>query len=272
MRSGILSLLLAVSFAAHAAKPVPNPRFGVDVKEDAEKLPPSYRGHDCRSVLTALGKAKLSKDEFETTSAFNDRMRAFERTTSVPGIREGSLVAAVRNIDAEAISYDADAGILSVPVGHLPIPTSSLGRAKVGFIADRKITKSKNYTASNAFGKTVRVSSRQESVCAIGFTNMYYELGKGVEHISISSTPDEARRSKANLSVLYLGRLTQPYVEDLSYYSKATIDDPTELTLAGGILVAEIRETVVFDNRSGKVLHRTKDYGEKWITESDIKK
>lgn len=272
MRTTILSLFLVLPFVAHAAKPPLNNPYGVSAQSDAEKLPPGYLGHNCRAVLSALQKANLSKDEFETTDAFNERVRDFGRSSTVPGIREGSLLAAVRNIDGELVSYNADSGRLAVPIGQLSLPTTSPGRATVGYIADRKTTKAKTFPASNAFGKKVMVHSRQENVCAIGFTNMYREYGKGVEHVSISIGPEDARRVKNNLSVLYLGTLALPYVESLAYYSKATIDDPTELTLAGGTIVMDIRETIVFDKRSGTILHRAKQYGETWMTEADIKK
>lgn len=101
---------------------------------------------------------------------------------------------------------------------------------------------------------------------------MYSEYGKGVEHVAINVSPEEARHLKHSLAVLYLGSLALPYVEDFAYYSKATVDNPTELTLSGGTIVVDMRETIVFDARTGKILHRAKHYGENWMTEADVKR
>ena len=113
------ALLFASPTVAHArqlagSRPTLNSQMESTPFDPAStKLPPNYAGTDLRALLSALEarRARLVKDEFETTAQHQERVRAEESKPLHGSLKLDSLLAAV--IPATSI-YDADAELMKI--------------------------------------------------------------------------------------------------------------------------------------------------------------
>jgi hypothetical protein len=67
---------------------------------------------------------------------------------------------------------------------------------------------------------------------------------------------EEARSLREDLSVLYVGNVTEPYYTAYSYYRKPTIDVPLEMFDKGAGVVFRLKQVWFFNRATGKVYAR----------------
>jgi hypothetical protein len=246
---------------AHKAKGDPQwtPYASMGLDPSTETLPKYYLGHDCRAIAKKILSLKLKKSEFETTSAYNERLNVLNAERIAGATKLSDVVGFVPSGALSTLSdkYDADRGILRVETywgdSMQMLDSQLLTSAKLEY----KITSKRSYEASNAYGKKVLVNSTSYDTCGIAFSNLQYGTSTITKiDESIEMTPEEARAAKGNIAMMYVGNLSAPYWIEYHDYLKPTIDSPREAAWSGDAIVMKLVQIWLYNKDSGRVYKR----------------
>jgi len=117
--------------------------------------------------------------------------------------------------------------------------------------------------------KKVSVDNTTWDTCGLAFSNLTYRssLLSGSKNIeeSIEMTPEEAGAAKGNLSLIFVGNMSEPYWSEFSDYAKPTINDPTEMAWDGDALVMKLVQIWIFNRQTGKFTRRSPSKDERLI-------
>ena len=223
----------------------------------AATLPPNYRGHSCRAVAAKLVSLNLKKGEFETTSAYNDRITSLNNEHVAGATLLGDVFGFVGAEDSASDltdQYDADNQVLKVK-GYWGGDTQLLNTGSVAATKlEYKLKYQRTYSASNAYGKIVQVESSTWDTCGLAFQNLSaYSSGNKNILLDLPMEPGEARATKGKIALLYVGNLVTPYRSEYSDYLKPTIDHPREYAWSGDALVMRLSQIWLFNKATGTV-------------------
>jgi hypothetical protein len=260
----LCALLLVGSCAAYASpkKAAPAKKWAsyssAPLDPSAAELSPSYLGNDCRGLAKTIASLSLQKGEFETTTAYRERIDAMGGRVIAGSIKLGDVVGFVPSdavLSMLSEQYNADDQTLRID-DYIADGHQMVGGA---FIANQKLETNRKfhrtYEASNAYGKTVAVDSSTWDTCAIAFVNVPHMSSPSANALSttIQMTPDEARAARGNIAKIFVGNLAAPYRADFSDYLKPTIDSPREAAWSGDALVMQLVQVWFFNRQTGKV-------------------
>jgi hypothetical protein len=233
----------------------------------------SHQRISLADALKKFGSLSLSKDEFETTAAFQARVAAAQVHVST-----GDLVFV---IDEHATTeFNADLGQVTVP-RHAMSSTCLVDEFSLspemkaivfGNAAKRfgsaycvmdlgEEPSERTYEATNGYGAKVTVQSSVVTNRGVFFG--YGDLGQDLFGLRRSYTNDplflfeatveEARSLKKNAQFLLLAAPRPPFAGKGTYRSKATFDNPRESTYLTDFVVASPQCLAVADKVSGKI-------------------
>lgn len=265
------------------------PYLSIAFDKTTISLAPNFRGHSAIAIYEAVKQRMKSadKDEFETTEAYHQRIKA-ERVKPLLGvITQESVLAFV--IDKSDSTYDADKGLLSVR-SELSRVTSGLrlDEQRRSLLWDIVNNNRSSYVGTNAYGAKVNVERNMADFYEISFANygefltekyldettrklleeekeMYKQHGltesvRGSDFLSklgfsftLKMVPDVAKRAKENLRLLLVCKLADPPVIEGSSYSKPTFDRPRESFFQIHNLNTELLEVWIFNASTGEV-------------------
>lgn len=255
MRGIIAFALIGAALSGHAQNKTTKNIFAADPFDTTvNNLPIGYKGHDCKSISSALKKFKLKKDEFETTADFESRMIAVSENKISSKLAAGDLLAFKRGgYQDVTVKYSADDRILSIEAK--PMTYSA-------FVAGRQLTwdnvnvsrKESFYRASNAYGATVTVTKTDLNTCSLAFSNINTGLFGTIDVVIKDASPELAKRAKSGVSYFYIGMLERPFISNIYESSPPKIDYPFETNWRGDALVFKLLSTWVVENKTGEVL------------------
>lgn len=182
-----------------------------------------------RSIVENDAKAVLTKDEFETSEAFNNRASATYRTW----LGGTDKVVLALPLGDWQLKYDADASSLKIGspfsrdyYGNSQTNRNELADFMVELFRDAKDGQA--YSAQNAYGAVVDVSVRSTTRGALLFKlNGSYERNiTGAANYNVSMSPDSARAFKAAPVMLILGKMATTFLDRSSDVNRPTISDP----------------------------------------------
>jgi hypothetical protein len=254
------------------------------LSENADALPPSYKGNDPKALYTAIKESKslAPKSEFESTAAFAQRQSGFRDEALVGNLKPTGMIAfvvgnkdGIMNSVANPFStqYDADAQVLNVLLRikreQFILDPDRPTLEAVGLTSE--ILDRSEYIGTNAYGAQVKVTNLYTQDYGIAFhVPSWLSLEDDTTQISIPLDPNAARALKPNLRGLLLCRLQEPWTRKTTQGSKATIDDPFEYLAGLNYLSVSVEQLWVFDNSTGRVVRKfseesaTKDRQEQW--------
>jgi hypothetical protein len=210
----------------------------------ASQLPPRYKGVNLISLFGALLDLQIDnrKDEFETSKQFKERVQNLNAKTILGSLRMDSVYAF--SIDPPSyvgmphglrqMEYDADHG--SLRIFFSSDYCCSLGGSHFGTneaFRWKELAGLSNDNKSSWNGLVIR------NLHDFPIQTVY---GTSVIPISISASPEEAKKLKQRIKVLLIGKLEKPFI---SFQS----GDPTSYSFVH-VRLAEIR---VYDPGSGRV-------------------
>lgn len=235
------------------------------------------------SIVTKLEKFKYERDEFETSSAYETRMKAI--AVDLP--REW-IVAIPYDVRSESAKYDADTqrlevskwfflnfsnapGYESIDYGDAlyrlkgqPVEYGATGNLEIPMA--RTIAAKGSYEASNAFGVKVLVQKQKATTIGIFeragtgyFDNIFFAAPRGSKQpdeivFSLAADPDKARTLKTTLRAAVVISPKKPYFARGSVYHKGpTRDVPYEIEEEVQVIIADITCAILMD-REGAVL------------------
>jgi hypothetical protein len=222
----------------------------------ASKLPGDYWGHSCLGVSDALSSRmqSLKKDEFESTEAYNARVASLPPVSFGKGLTSNDVLAFEGSSVDLSSSYNADSQTLFA-VDSLVYSgdewKSQRSRVKM---AARIQEESGTYVGTNGFGATKDISKAVYKICGLDFrSDQFNSLPTKFE---IAMPPEEAKKHKANLAVLYIGKVSidQPSVTMYYFNQKPSFNSPKEMEESGWIFNFQPSEIWLIDKKTGEVL------------------
>jgi len=222
-----------------------------------ESLPPSYLGHSCRAFGRKLSGLETAKGEFEPTADYNDRMAPLLDAQVVGATKVGDVVGFLEDSPSFYEKYDADTQIFSIS-GSWGLINQMVGSELLSSVTtDSKLVSSRKYIAENGFGRKAQVTSYLSNVCGIAFTNLPYLSRKKIPFAEkFDLTPADAKETKGNIGVLYVGRLEAPFRTQYSHYIKPTMDNPVESASSGDALTMKLSAIWLFNKRTGRIYRK----------------
>ena len=235
---------------------------------------PNFEGVDPRIVVDVIQRTVASrpKSEFETTAAYQERVRALPPVEIYPGITLMSDLALMLNPSSDkpialgqdvSHSYDADGQVMTVNV--------QLGRRKIaglGVVSDFLLTDSYqnngSYIGENAYGATTEVYNARVSSVGIAVDDDTWLTARAGKlpfdssslSIQIPMGTLEAQSVSPHLRALLICDLIYPWLLKTSNASAATFSEPVNLLQDYTYLHVAPRELWIFDDQSGKVLSK----------------
>lgn len=223
----------------------------------ADTLPHGYLGHSCRGFAKKALSLNAKKGEFETSSAYSERIVGLSDTAMIGSTKLSDVVGFVENSPFLVEKYDADREVLSIR-GYWGSVVQLVGeKIFLSAMVDSEPVSSRTYAASNAYGKTVQVKSITSDVCGLAFLNLPYlsPKKKNIE-VALSLPPDEAKEAKGSITVMYVGKLVAPFTMHYVNRSEPKIDSPTEAIWSGDGLVMELSQIWLFNKSTGRIYQK----------------
>jgi hypothetical protein len=259
-------------------KPADSPYLKDSLDLSVASLPPNFHGHNGFEIYQALTqRAKSStKGEFETTDAFNERMKAEASKPLLGSLTQSSTFGFV--VPAVDSLYDADQAIL-----HVRANLRRDLRERVSFRLATVETQNDSYVATNSYGAQAVVKRRRGDFYDIlvgeyerfplttyfdkeaeRFSDedrrRYPELIESMKRTAFAADlqmdASAAMKTKENMRLLLVCRLESPYtseVEDLDVFSTPTIKEPYDYRFTKHMLHVKLLQIWVFDLTSGRI-------------------
>lgn len=217
-----LAAICSLQSAALLAQSVPQaPTFPRPATIRVSDNAVAARVSDCDDWLSRLGNLPTNykwaefkqppsppaKDEFETTSQYEVRLAAFANGA------EHVWINIAFDVDRDALTYDADRGVMSVQYRH-----SFAG-------LDSSFKEGKSYIGVNAFGVAATVTPKN-----LRTTGAKFEPSTNVlpSNLQLFMSPDEARKLKESGKIHVLGIVRGTDGE--GGFSRATLSSPTDFS------------------------------------------
>jgi hypothetical protein len=242
---------------------------------DSSMLGPDFAGNDAEAVYNALAalKNKLTKDEFETTAQYQQRVREATDATLIGNFKLTSVYAfRVKPFLSLDVAYNADTQQMTVTVSADTVMTGTSrddSTSGVRFDHSRVEVKVKSvdrggrtYAGTNAFGAVMQVTSSAFDSYQIAFRRLNkdeYDLGIGEKFsLALAVKPDAAVTLKPNIAVLALVSLdtNSSYAAEYTTARSATVQYPHEEKNTKKLILCKLVDLWVFDERDGKVLSK----------------
>jgi hypothetical protein len=179
-------------------------------------------------VMSTLGVAP--KDEFESTKDYdNKKCATFRREVGGAEDTVFHFIVFGRDSPLSQAHYDADKQEYRFLGNEIfpPLYTQLSTKTGIGLILAKISTPGKSYIGKNAFGVAKEISVSTERTLAVLIpTSTRFFIGKFILH----AEPDFARELKGDLQLVVSTKIVSPCLDSGMYYSKPTIDLPTETT------------------------------------------
>lgn len=229
---------------------------------DWTKVPVNFYGNDFKKILLAFALRRLAglttKDEFETTAAFEKRIREAETKPLFGSLTPRSRMAFIANeIDSK---YDADTQILSVQIELSPLPYFE-GKLQTASFTGVKVLKPSVedlgiYKGQNAFGVTREVTKAKLNKYLFAFAND--REFKAIENFlsgrfELPLPLEQAREAKANLRILFIVSLSKPFMGSYIDSRHPKIDSPYDVETFTTFLTGRLEEIWFFNRKTGEV-------------------
>jgi len=217
-----------------------------------ENLPPEYRGVDLAQLSGALLdlQSKSNKDEFETTEQYRQRLRTLNSTALLGSLKLDSLYAF--SFAPTDTNYDADAQILNV------LLSANYSGEHDGFGWNAYRLKGENYSAKNALGVEVEVSS--EHVLS------YYLIIRNAQEFALQRNDlwttfivkipigqEKAKALKSSVRLLFVCSLEAPFLSSRYSRHEPTIRSPYDETMNNEFVYVRLVQLIAYDSTTGLV-------------------
>lgn len=240
----------------------------VPIDPKATSLPPQFRGVNPEVLYNELERrAKQSKGEFETTEAFNARMRNLGATPLVGTISGDELIpltlaSGTTLLDKITSRYDADNEALGVSIEmSAPVIGVEMDFHKRSVPLRHDVRSSESYVGQNAYGAKVIIQKTYADLYELIILNFQsFKSPRDTESTfgdvitaKLKMSPTEAMTAKPNLRVLALVRLRDPFFLNGYVRHKPTVTEPTDTFGVYQYLVGEVNEFWLYDFGSGRI-------------------
>lgn len=215
------------------------------------ELPHGFKGHDIISIYKKLDKVIPSKNEYETTKSYQEKLRSLKNND-------------IYAFKIYALSdYNADKQILTVELKSELLFESP--REGTSFILHEEENSLGTYPATNAFGAKVSVGKYSNVYYGITLTNGNV-FGKKKEYKRIfkndfKMASEIAKQSRSGLNFLLIckpDKRDNYFTYSRDNYSEPSFSVPIERTKKWNYVYVKLLELWIFNEETGKVFKRFK--------------
>lgn len=265
----LLLTLTSITATAEAKRPAQVDRGLTAPFDISKQFVQVEKAHDLQTILTALKRQRLEKDQFETSAAYAERIAD---VALVGTVAMGSTLAfKYAPLDAFPLcrtEYKADASEIFIKCGltgkhFFFLPQEGNRIFKSFTVGVAKSTDKSSYTASNAFGVKKNVTVRHAVGTGLAISNLG-DITVG-EHenilrdlvLTVPNVPaDEARRTLNDVGLLFIVKLAAPYLLRETKAQGPTLSSPIDFSGEYEYLYANLEELWVLNLKTGDVLRR----------------
>ena len=254
------------------------------------KIPSGFLGHNPQTIYKAveIKSRLLSKDEFETTSNYEQRIIK-EKNSPILGVLNEDSLFVFRSMPSNLYILDFDYNAdnqelkLSIELNNFTNYKSKdlFDYTKKSIVLKNRTIKKYNYNGTNLFGVSKSIEYKEsDEYCLLinnwmNFTNVIYDnsnkllsnftndyLDRNITFkISVNSETAKLIKDKdfnpnysSLLSFLYIGKIKPPYAMQGYYYlGPPTISEPYEYIDNIKYITMELEEIWVYNQKSGIV-------------------
>lgn len=227
--------------------------------------------HDIKATMAALQKARLRKDQFETSAEYAARTENFPLFGTVSA--KDTLAFRYRLRDAFVLcnpSYNADTVDLYIDC-PLSLKASFYVAADEKFVRGYEVGVAESrdvgsYVGSNAFGVKRKITIRQAVLRGLAIENLERTLtmSTGLPRLKLQlmdMPPNEAKRVIDDLGLLFVVKLERPFVVSAERRAGPTLDNPVDYQGDLSYLYVQLQELWVLHDSTGEVLRRFDNQG-----------
>jgi len=248
-------------------------------EDDGKNLSPNYRGHNIAEIQRALRTRLLArkKREFESTEEYWKRIETLDGKPYFGSLRLNNRLAFIVSNDSIRREYNADNGILEIVVKLSGIVEGdNWNTDQYAVVIQKEDGPTSTYIGQNAYGASTSVLKTQQFFRTVAFVN-HSQIGirssassaSLVCQIQLDSA--NARKLKDRLKVLFVSRLSRPYLTSGVIERRPTFSYPSANEAFHTNLIAELMEIWIFDPATGTVYFKS-DFEtiEKEIEDGDL--
>lgn len=266
-----LTSINATAEAKHPAQADQGLTAPFDINEQSAQV---AKAHDLQTILSALKRQRVEKDQFETSAAYAERIAGATLVGTVA--MDSPLAFKYAPLDAFPlcrIEYKADASEIFIKCGvagkhFFFLPQEGNRILKSFTVGVAKSTDKSSYTASNAFGVKKNVTVRHATGTGLAISNLgdvtvgeHENVLRNLE-LTVPNVPaDEARRTVNDVGLLFVVKLAPPFVLKETKAQGPTVSSPVDFTGEYEYLYSTLEELWVINLKSGAVLRRFNSRG-----------
>lgn len=211
------------------------------------RIPVGFRGHNPIELYNNIKKKSIAinKGEFETTAQYEEKIEAESKKPIIGNLYEYSLFTFQSN-NIFDLTYDADNQEMEAYITNI----------KEIELRNRILRKG-TYNGTNAFGVSKEIDFEESiSHClSIINCNKFTNL-KAV--FKISAEKAKQIKEKKLLSVIYIGKLSKPYIQNNYYTNTPTLKDPYDDKKRINYINFELNEIWIYNKISGEIYAKIK--------------
>jgi hypothetical protein len=270
----LLLTLTAITATAEAKRPAQADQGLTAPFDTSEQSAQVTKAHNLQTILSALKRQKIEKDQFETSAAYAERIAG---SALVGTVAMDSLLAfKFAPMDAFPFcktEYNADASEIFIKCGvagkHFFFLPQEVNHILKSFtVGIGKSDDKGSYTASNAFGVKKAVTVRHANGTGLAISNLgdvtvgeHENVLRNLE-LTVPNVPaDEARRTLNDVGLLFIVKLAPPFVLKETKAQGPTVSNPVDFTGEYEYLYSNLEELWVINLKSGAVLRRFNSRG-----------
>lgn len=238
-------------------------------KLNLEKLPPNYMGNDFTKVFSSLVENFKSKDEFETTEAFEQRTASAIEKILFGNIKPFSILSF--RYDSIESQYNADTQILSVFIKVRPLySVENIIKGEATNIRAIQVKSSVikelgTYEGQNAYGAKITIAKSEDYQFTLAINNVRdfrsYLSAKTDRfappdtnlEINLNLPPAEAKAAKVNLSCLFIFSPKKPFVGVDFQQLSPKFDFPHDVKIYNSYLQGRLIGIWLFNRSTGGI-------------------
>jgi hypothetical protein len=247
-----------------SARTVSYPSKQVPFDISLEKLPPGFAGNDIIAITEALFKrwSAQTKDEFETTAAYQQRISKLNATPYLDQLVPSSLLAFVLPEEALQTAYNADTQMMAftvrLPIDKRPLCEREKAMKCRALVLTTPLVSQSSFIGQNAFGAKFKADKFHAVSYGMNFlesaTLPIQDPWEYAYRMHMSVPAASARMVKPALRAVVIGHLTNMNLSLDAAAKTATIHEPVETNVLHFRLHFAIKEIWFFNTVTGEVL------------------
>lgn len=211
---------------------------------------------DADLLVKTLNSSRLRrKDEYETQQQYDEYVSNYYKTVSFYKFNKDEMVVLATDKRLKKVKYD-------------PEKQQAYARIDKSLWIKFKEQSEGEYLGSNAFGATKAIEKETQNIIGVEFRNYdslkiedyemsgdkRFSLHSRTANILIPMNSSEARQLVPKLDVIYLAKITPPFIDYSREHTKPTMDLPIDRTVSKYTIFSNLLAVLIINKDSGEII------------------